>query len=78
MMAGEFVMFVGGPLHGLTMERPTASSISVPVFGLGSGAAVAVYTMRRCRNAGGGIVEVLAEAGRDIDPKWLKANGLTN
>ncbi|MCK1577748.1 hypothetical protein [Bradyrhizobium sp. 174] len=73
-MSGYRVEFVGGPADGETIERPKASTVNVPTRGGGSMA----YTMRRCRDAGGKVVEVLAPAGREIDRKWLVARALKN
>jgi hypothetical protein len=68
---------VGGPAHGRQTERPRASTVLVPVAGCGRDEAFR-YTIRRCRDAAGDVVEVLAPAGREIDPVWLKARKLTN
>ncbi|MGR4927238.1 hypothetical protein ACIPUD_10550 [Bradyrhizobium sp. CAR08] len=56
------IELVGGPADGETIERPKASTVNVPTLGGGSMA----YTMRRCRDAGGKVVEVLAPAGREM------------
>ncbi|WFT94331.1 hypothetical protein QA633_39685 [Bradyrhizobium barranii] len=68
------VEFVGGPAHGATIDRPRKATVNVPTPSLGQ----FTYTLRRCRGAGGDLVEVLAPAGRDIDRAWLAARGLRN
>ncbi len=78
MADGTYVTIVGGPAHGNSIERPTASSVNIPCFGGAPGFDVLVYTMRRCRTESGLIVEVLAPAGRPVDQKWLAANRLRN
>jgi hypothetical protein len=69
--------FVGGPAHGEKIDRPNVSTVNVPVIGTG-GFGQFQYTLRRCKNRYGRIVEVLAPAGRNLDPNWLKQNDLTN
>ena len=68
------VEFVGGPAHGATIERPRTATVKVPTPSLGT----FTYTLRRCRDANGNIVEVLAPAGREIDRAWLAARGPKN
>lgn len=71
------VHFVGGVSHGsFTMERPTCPTMIVP-DPCGSGGQY-IYTLRRCRDSAGELVEVLAPAGQEIDGKWLLNNGLRN
>lgn len=69
------VHFVGGPAHGqFTLERPKPSTMIIPAQDLSQFR----YTLRRCRDSAGEIIEVLAPAGQEIDRKWLAANGLRN
>lgn len=68
---------VGGPSHGQQTERPRASTVLVPVPPFTPETAFR-YTLRRCRDASGGLVEVLAPAGRPIDAAWLASRKLTN
>jgi len=73
------IEFVGGPADGKTIERPKASRVAVPVVIPGQpGVGQCFYTLRRCRDDDGNIVEALAPAGRDVDRKWLAARGLKN
>lgn len=76
-MAGVMIDIVGGPAHGQAIDRPKTSTVQVPVLGPG-GFGAFVYTLRRCRDSSGRIVEVLAPAGQLIDPAYLAANKLTN
>lgn len=68
------VEFVGGPAHGATTDRPLKATVNVPTPSLGQFA----YTLRRCRDVDGNVVQVLAPAGCEIDRKWLRARGLKN
>jgi hypothetical protein len=73
-MAANLIDIVGGPADGKRISRPPCPTLNVPT---GTGGEF-VYTLRRCRNASGNLVEVLAPAGRLINPEWLAANKLTN
>lgn len=77
LMAGIMIDIVGGPAHGNAIDRPKTSTVHVPVSGP-EGFSVFAYTLRRCRNSSGKIVEVLAPAGQLIDPAYLAANKLSN
>jgi hypothetical protein len=68
------VEIVGGPADGRNIDRPSRPTVQVATITGGR----FIYTLRRCRNAAGDVVEVLAPAGRPIDPKWLATNNLTN
>jgi len=69
-MAGDLIHIVGGPMDGKAITGPCAATLCVPGAG---GFGMAVYTLRKCRDRAGGIVHVLAPAGRDIDPVlWRK------
>jgi hypothetical protein len=72
----KMVAFVGGPADGQMMERPKPNigTIYIPTSSGGR----FPYTLRRCRNEFGDTVEVLAPAGRDIDPTYLKKHKLRN
>lgn len=79
MTTTAMVDVVGGPANGSTIERPSANTLNVPVLIPGhDGLGMFQYTLRRCQDARGHIVEVLAPAGRPIDPAWLAARKLTN
>ncbi len=69
--------FVGGPAHGDRIDRPNVSTVNVPVIDAG-GFGEFQYTLRQCKNRNGGIIEVLAPAGQNLNPNWLKQNDLTN
>lgn len=71
------IVIVGGPADGQKIERPTASTVKIPVLGKG-GFGSFDYTLRSCRDTRGAIIEVLAPAGRPIDPAYLVAHKLTN
>ncbi|MFH0303452.1 hypothetical protein AAFX91_41380 [Bradyrhizobium sp. 31Argb] len=73
-MTKSLIEFVGGPAHGAKTERPRAATVNVPTPSLGTFA----YTMRRCCDADGNVVEVLAPAGREIDRAFLARRGLRN
>lgn len=68
---------VGGPANGEQAERPTTSTVIVPVIGAG-GFGTFSYTLRKCRDANGDLVEVLAPAGQNIDPRYLASHKLKN
>jgi hypothetical protein len=68
------IAFVGGPCNGKEIERPKASTVNIPTAGGGQ----FQYTLRRCRDASGNVVELLAPAGRQIDSDYLKARKLRN
>jgi hypothetical protein len=72
------IEFVGGPVHGRKIERPTTGNIRVPVRDETGQFGVCHYTLRRTWDAHGNVVEVLAPAGRQIDPAWLAAHKLRN
>jgi hypothetical protein len=73
------IEIVGGPADGQQIERPRAATVIVPVEIPGkAGFGGFKYTLRRCRNADGSIIEVLAPAGRTIDPSWLAVRKLKN
>lgn len=71
------IEFVGGPAAGHKIARPTSSTVIVPVPGKG-GFGEFRYTLRRCRDAAGNVIEVLAPAGLPIDHAWLAARKLFN
>jgi hypothetical protein len=75
------VRFVGGPADGHVIEdyntEHGVATVDVPVPG-NAGFGVFKYTLRKCKDKAGNTVLVLAPAGRQIDPAYLKANGLTN
>ncbi|WP_143035567.1 hypothetical protein [Bradyrhizobium sp. Rc2d] len=73
-MAKTLVEFIGGPAHGARMTRPRVATVNVPTPSLGRFA----YTIRRCRDNDGNLVEILAPAGREVDPAFLAKRGLRN
>jgi hypothetical protein len=73
----QMVTFVGGPVHGKEIEYTDAHAVHIPVR-QPEGVGTFTYTMRKCKDANGNVVAVLAPAGKDIDKAWLKANGLKN
>ncbi len=56
------------------MTRPRVATVNVPTPSLGRFA----YTIRRCRDDDGNPVEILAPAGREVDPAFLAKRGLRN
>jgi len=72
----EMIAFVGGPADGQKTERPKPNigTINIPTNGGGQ----FQYTLRRCRDEFGKPVEVLAPAGQEIDPSYLKKHKLRN
>ena len=67
----------GGPFDGRWISPPKVSNVALPIPVQG-GWSRKQYTLRRCRDRAGNVVEVLAQAGRDIDPEWLGERGLSN
>jgi len=73
-MTKTLVEFIGGPAHGARMTRPRVATVNVPTPSFGRFA----YTIRRCRDEDGNLVEILAPAGREVDPAFLAKRGLRN
>ncbi len=74
------VKFVGGPADGQEIfgeYNHTVATVNVPVPGA-DGFGVFQYTLRKCQDAAGNVVLIMAPAGRPIDPAYLAKHGLKN
>jgi hypothetical protein len=75
------ILFVGGPANGNSIEGPLAvPTVNVPVSIHGTAGSFRTfqYTLRRVRDEEGRVFEILAPAGRPVDPLFLAAHKLKN
>lgn len=74
------VRFVGGPADGQAIEGDydhSVATVNVPVPGKG-GFGTFQYTLRKCRDASGNPVMIMAPAGRQVDPAYLAKHKIKN
>lgn len=76
------IYFIGGPANGNSIEGPLtgAGTVCVPTTTSGRAGTFGTftYTLRRVRDEAGNVIEVLAPAGRPVDPMFLAAHKLKN